>query len=54
MSSGEARVGEVGRLARHRVDDFVGNAGRAGRMQQAQAGDAGSGFHREDVSRREE
>jgi hypothetical protein len=44
----QARVGEVGRLARHRVDDLVRDAGRAGRMQQAHSGDADDGFHRED------
>jgi hypothetical protein len=45
----QAGVGEVGRLARHRVDDLVGNAGRPGRMEEAHAGNAGGGLHREDV-----
>ena len=41
----EARVGQVRGLARHRVDHFVGHAGGAGRMQQAQTGNAGSWLH---------
>ena len=46
---GKAGVGEVGRLARHRVDDLVGNTGRPRRVQEANAGNADGGFHREDV-----
>jgi hypothetical protein len=45
----QARVAEVDRLARHRVDDLVRDAGRAGRMEQAHSGDSRHGFHREDV-----
>ena len=49
----EARVGKVGGLARHRARDFVGNARRAGRMEQANAGNAGAGMAQDGSGRQE-
>ena len=41
----DARIGEVGRLPHHRGEHLVGHPRRPGRVQQAQAGNAGAGSH---------
>ena len=46
----DARVGQVHRLAAHRVQHLVGHAARAGGVQEAVAGDAGGGVHGVDAN----